>query len=129
MTSVLKRASNPSMSDRNGLCRATTRKGEPCRRKALDADGLCLVHNGSQDMRELGRRGGRATPKVKRLGAQRESLREFLRREVDPACVWAAIEAGLESGNDRDRLAASPRHESRPQRRRESSSADGGSTP
>ena len=31
----------------------------------------------------------------------------FLRREVDPARVWAAIEAGLESGNDRDRLAAS----------------------
>lgn len=34
-------------------------------------------------------------------------MREFLRREVDPARVWAAIEAGLESGNDRDRLAAS----------------------
>jgi hypothetical protein len=58
-------------------------------------------------MRELGRRGGRANPKAKRPGAQRESLREFLRREVDPARVWAAIEAGLESGNDRDRLAAS----------------------
>jgi len=58
-------------------------------------------------MRELGRLGGRATPKAKRPGAQRESLREFLRREVDPARVWAAIEAGLESGNDRDRLAAS----------------------
>jgi hypothetical protein len=58
-------------------------------------------------MRELGRRGGCANPKAKRPGAQRESLREFLRREVDPARVWAAIEAGLESGNDRDRLAAS----------------------
>jgi len=104
---VLKRPSNSSVSDRTGLCRATTRKGEACRRKALDADGLCLVHNGSQDMRELGRRGGRATPKAKRAGVQRESLREFLRREVDPARVWAAIEAGLESGNDRDRLAAS----------------------
>lgn len=52
MTSVLKRASNGSVSDRNGLCRATTRRGEPCRRKALDANGLCLVHNGSQDMRD-----------------------------------------------------------------------------
>jgi hypothetical protein len=82
-------------------------EGEPCRRKALDADGLCLVHNGSQDMRALGRLGGRATPKAKRANVQRESLREFLRREVDPARVWAAIEAGLESGNDRDRLAAS----------------------
>ena len=48
-----------------------------------------------------------ATPKAKRPDAQRESLREFLRREVDPARVWAAIEAGLESGNDRDRLPAS----------------------
>ena len=107
MTSVLKRASNGSLSDRDGLCRATTRKGEPCRRQALDGDGLCLVHNGSQDMRELGRLGGRATPKAKRTDAQRETLREFLRREVDPVRVWAAIEAGLESGNDRDRLAAS----------------------
>jgi len=107
VTSVRKREPNESASERNGLCRATTRKGEPCRRKALHADGLCLVHNGSQDMRELGRRGGRATPKAKRPGAQRESLREFLQREVDPARVWAAIEAGLESGNDRDRLAAS----------------------
>jgi hypothetical protein len=41
------------------------------------------------------------------VDAQRQTLREFLRREVDPARVWAAIEAGLESGNDRDRLAAS----------------------
>lgn len=105
MTSVLERASNGSVSDRNGLCRATTRKGEPCRRKALDADGLCLVHHGSQDMRELGRLGGRATPKVKRPGAQRESLREFLRREVDPSAVWAAIQSSLASSNERDKLA------------------------
>ena len=102
-----KRESNEPASERNGLCRATTRKGEPCRRKALGDDGLCLVHNGSQDMRELGRLGGRAIPKANRPAAQRQSLREFLRREVDPARVWAAIEAGLESGNDRDRLAAS----------------------
>jgi hypothetical protein len=107
MASGLKRPSNGSVSGRDGLCRAMTLKGEPCRRKALGADGLCLVHNGSQDMRELGRLGGRAIPKAKREDAQRESLREFLRREVDPARVWAAIEAGLESGNDRDRLAAS----------------------
>jgi hypothetical protein len=107
VTSVRKSEPNESASERNGLCRATTRKGEPCRRKALGDDGLCLVHNGSQDMRELGRLGGRAIPKAKRPDAQRQSLREFLRREVDPARVWAAIEAGLESGNDRDRLAAS----------------------
>lgn len=107
MASVRKRESDNSLSERDGLCRATTRKGEPCRRKAVDADGLCLVHNGSQDMRELGRKGGRATPRAKRGDAQRQTLREFLRREVDPARVWAAIEAGLESGNDRDRLAAS----------------------
>jgi hypothetical protein len=106
MTSVLKRASNSSASDRNGLCRATTRSGEPCRRKALDADGLCLVHNGSQDMRELGRLGGRATPKTKRADGRRETLREFLRREVSPADVWAAIQSGLASANDRDKLAA-----------------------
>jgi hypothetical protein len=97
MASDLKRASNGSVSDRTRRCLATTRKGEPCKRKALDGDGLCLVHNGSQDMCELGRLGGRATPKAKRPDAQRQSLREFLRREVDPARVWAAIEAGLES--------------------------------
>jgi hypothetical protein len=56
-------------------------------------------------MRELGRKGGRAIPKARRADAQRQSLREFLRREVDPAAVWAAIEASLASGNDRDRLA------------------------
>jgi hypothetical protein len=107
MASVLKRPSNSSVSDRDGLCRAMTRKGEPCRRKALGADGLCLVHNGSQDMKELGRLGGRAISKARRKDPERQTLREFLRREVDPARVWAAIEAGLESGNDRDRLAAS----------------------
>jgi hypothetical protein len=56
-------------------------------------------------MRELGRKGGRAIPKARRADAQRQSLREFLRREVDPAAVWAAIEASLASGNERDRLA------------------------
>ena len=83
--------------------RARAKRAGPRR----DGDGLCLVHNASQDMRELGRLGGRATPKAKRVDARRETLREFLRREIDPARVWAAIEAGLERGNDRDRLAAS----------------------
>ena len=105
MVSGAKRESNEPASERNGLCQATTRKGEPCRRKALDADGLCLVHNGSQDMRELGRRGGRASPKAKRADAQRETLREFLRREVDPSDVWAAIQSSLASSNERDKLA------------------------
>ena len=106
MASVLKRESDSSLSERDGLCQATTRKGEPCRRKALDADGLCLVHNGSQDMRELGRLGGRAIPKAKRrTDAERESLREFLRREVDPADVWEAIRSSLASSNERDKLA------------------------
>jgi hypothetical protein len=105
--SVSKREPSTTTSDRGGLCRATSRRGEPCRRKAVDGSGLCLVHNGSQDMRELGRKGGQAIPKAKRGNPQRESLRDYLRREVDPARVWAAIQAGLESGNDRDRLAAS----------------------
>lgn len=106
MESVLKRASNSSLNDFDGLCQATTRRGEPCRRKAVDADGLCLVHNGSQDMRELGRKGGRATPKAKRADAQRETLREFLRREVGRGARLGRDRGRLESGNDRDRLAA-----------------------
>ena len=105
MASVPKRESENPLSERDGHCRAITRKGEPCRRKALEADGLCLVHNGSQNMRELGRLGGRAIPKAKRKSEQRESLRDFLRREVDPADVWAAIQSSLASSNDRDRLA------------------------
>ena len=63
------------------------------------------MHNGSQDMRELGRRGGRAIPKAKRADAGRETLREFLRREVDPSAVWAAIQSSLASSNERDKLA------------------------
>ena len=58
VTTDRNRAPAQAATDRAGLCRATNRKGEPCRKKAL-RDGLCLVHSGDQDMRELGREGGR----------------------------------------------------------------------
>jgi hypothetical protein len=66
------------------------------------------VHNGSQDMRELGRKGGRAIPKAKRdlPDGERQTLREHLREQAEPAKVWEAIQAGLASSNERDKLAA-----------------------
>jgi len=49
-------------------CRGTNRAGLPCRRLAVNVAGYCTVHDPetAQDMRELGRRGGR-TPKITAL--------------------------------------------------------------
>jgi hypothetical protein len=58
-------------------CKAKTKAGKPCRALA-GADGRCTAHSGRQDMRELGRRGG----KSRRQGVEQlpegecESLRQ-----------------------------------------------------
>lgn len=107
MTTDRKRAPAVVGTDRAGLCRATNKRGEPCRKQAAK-DGLCLVHSGEQDMRAIGREGGRAIPKAKRRepDGERPSLRDFLREQADPAKVWEAIQSGLASTNERDKLAA-----------------------
>jgi len=86
-------------------CRATNRHGQPCGRLATN-DGLCLVHAGRQDMRALGRAGGRKSPgRGKSREREHEPLRVYLRRVVDPADVWQAVKAALESAKQSDRLA------------------------
>ena len=70
-------------------CSGTTKAGEPCRALA-GADGLCTAHSGKTDMRELGSRGGRSRRRgvAEQLPeAERASLREQLRRGLDPDLV------------------------------------------
>ena len=86
-------------------CKATNRRGEPCRRLAA-TDGLCLVHSGGQDMKALGRAGGKARHGIKPKRVHR-GLREFLRAEVDPAEVWQALKLAMEGANESARVSAS----------------------
>jgi hypothetical protein len=54
------------------------------------------------DMRALGSRGGRSrrnTLTSKLAEPERQSLRQYLREQVDPAEVWTALKAALESGS------------------------------
>lgn len=58
-------------------------------------------------MRELGRKGGRKSPRLGKLPkAERQSLRAYLREEVDPAEVWQALKAALESENQTAKVGA-----------------------
>jgi hypothetical protein len=71
-------------------CKATTKRGTPCAATVVGPDGLCSAHSGRQDMRALGHRGGKARRKgvAEQLpDAERASLREQLRRGLDPELV------------------------------------------
>jgi hypothetical protein len=71
-------------------CKATTKRGTPCAATVVGSDGLCSAHSGRQDMRALGSRGGRSRRKgvAEQLPeAERASLRERLRRGLDPDLV------------------------------------------
>jgi hypothetical protein len=65
-------------------------------------DGLCAIHGGRQDPRELGRKGGRVgrgNAAIRKLpAAMRRGLREKLRDELDHEAVKVAIQAIL-AGN------------------------------
>jgi hypothetical protein len=52
-------------------------------------------------MRELGRKGGRGrrSPLASMPSQERQSLRQHLREQVNPAEVWQALRAALESGS------------------------------
>jgi hypothetical protein len=51
-------------------------------------------------MRALGSKGGRGRRGLGKLPAtERQSLRDYLREQVDPAEVWQALKAALESGS------------------------------
>jgi hypothetical protein len=88
-------------------CKATNKRGEPCAATVVGADGKCSAHSGRQDMRELGRRGGRRSPGGKQLPAgERESLREALRDGLDHDLVVAAVKQSLVGGSESARVAA-----------------------
>jgi hypothetical protein len=90
-------------------CKAQDRRGEPCAAKVVNADGLCAMHAGTTDPRELGRKGGKARRGglVAQLpDIERESLRDRLRTRLDPEKVQAAIEQSLGGGNESARVAA-----------------------
>jgi hypothetical protein len=81
-------------------CSATTKAGKPCRALA-GADGLCTAPNGKTNMRELGRKGGKGRRSLSRQlpEPERQSLRQYLREQVDPSEVRLALKAALESGS------------------------------
>jgi hypothetical protein len=57
-------------------------------------------------MRALGKLGGRMSPgRGKKHDREREPLHEYLRRQVDPHEVWLALQAALQSSDERDKLA------------------------
>src|SRR5512133_1282943 len=83
-------------------CKATTKAGRRCRVRLVNAAGYCVAHDPERpaDMRELGRASGRSRRGLGKLPAsQRQSLREYLREQVDPAEVWQALKAALESSS------------------------------
>lgn len=61
------------------VCRALTTKGKPCRGRPV-ADGLCLAHSGIIDVREAGRKGGKARAR-KRSGSFRQAVADVLGRD------------------------------------------------
>jgi hypothetical protein len=89
-------------------CKARNKRGEPCQATVVGADGYCIVHDPERnvDMRELGRRGGKANgrPNPERV---HEGLRAFLQREVPPERVWQALEAAMLGSNEAARVSAS----------------------
>jgi hypothetical protein len=90
-------------------CKATNKRGEPCRATVVGADGLCSAHSGRQDMKALGHRGGKSRRKgvAEQLPeAERQSLLQHLRDTLDHTTVVEAVERSLAGGNESARVAA-----------------------
>lgn len=88
-------------------CRATNRLGERCPATVVNAARNCVAHDPERpaDMRELGRASARARAE-RRQPSGTQSLREYLREQVDPAPVWAGLEAAVQGNNESARVAA-----------------------
>jgi hypothetical protein len=89
-------------------CKATSRSGNACRAKVVNAAGYCVAHDPEKpmDMRALGRKSGEARrrPNPERV---HQNLREYLRQNVEPAEVWAALKLAMEGENESARVSAS----------------------
>jgi hypothetical protein len=87
-------------------CRAKNRAGAPCRSPVVGDDGLCAVHSGRVDMREVGRLGGLASAEVRLERARhvRERLQQRVERHFED--VWAVFMRALNSDNEQVQLKA-----------------------
>jgi hypothetical protein len=89
-------------------CRAQNKRGERCAAHVINAAGYCVAHDPERpaDMRALGRKSAaaRRKPHPERVN---ESLRTYLKREVAPSEVWAALKLAMEGQNESARVAAS----------------------
>jgi hypothetical protein len=87
-------------------CKADTKRGRCRVTRGLNTEGLCAMHSGATDPRELGRKSGesRRKPNPERV---HESLRTYLKREVPPERVWQALEAAMLGNNESARVSAS----------------------
>lgn len=88
-------------------CKATTKRGERCAGRIVNADGLCTMHAGTTDPRELGRKSGESRRRgPKQPERVHEGLREALRAGLDNEDVVAAVRQSLSGGNESARVAA-----------------------
>ena len=87
-------------------CQAKNRAGAPCRCPVVGDDGLCAVHSGRVDMREIGRAGGLASAEVRLRRAKhvRERLQQRVERNFEE--VWGVFERALRSDNEALQLKA-----------------------
>jgi hypothetical protein len=92
-------------------CKGRNKQGDRCRSTFVGAGGYCTAHDPERkvDMRLIGSRGGRSRRKgaAERLPAgERESLRQHLRANLDPADVLEAVQRSLGGANESARVAA-----------------------
>jgi hypothetical protein len=89
-------------------CKAKSRSGERCRAHVVNAAGYCVAHDPEKpvDYRALGRKSAEARKRPNRDRVH-PNLREYLRENVEPAEVWAALKLAMEGQNESARVAAS----------------------
>jgi hypothetical protein len=84
------------------VCAALNRRGEPCRARAVLADGFCSMHSPARvaSPQELGRRGGLASGEVRREQGRsvRDRLRERVEAEADE--VWRVYRQAMDAAAD-----------------------------
>jgi hypothetical protein len=94
------------MSDKT-TCKATRKSGQPYRQVIVDENGLCALHGGHtsvEHLRRVGRRGGLRSPG--QGGSPPLEYSEHLRNRISPESLAAAIESGLASDKESDKVAA-----------------------
>src|SRR5690349_1427016 len=69
----------------NRTCRAENKHGEPCRARAVTAEGLCAIHGGLVDPQAIGRKGGSRSPLTKLRREADDGLREQARAVLSKA--------------------------------------------